>query len=200
MASIYSRVRELINRGGAHSLAQKRVLREALRNALGEGTVPAGVEANAADFQATAALYEVDRYQKGDNIYTEILIDITGLTSSTDANDVIGKNAATTSAAIFQFDADVCGTLKGGFLEVLETPATGDTDIDLVISATGTTAEDNNVTTGTTLVNSGGLAAGDVYWFDTSGVAAKPYFYLTGVGVTGAVYTTGVIRVTLIGS
>lgn len=196
--SLYNDIRNTINRTSGLTLEHKRTLREISKAVFGVDQVPAASQAHA-DLVAAAGLYQVSVSQKGDVITTEILVDLAGLNSG-GAGDVIGKNAATTSAAIFAYSSAVSGTLFSGKMETLETPVTGDTDVDLVISATGTTAEDAAPTSGTTLVNSGGIAAGDTDVFAVSGVAAKPYFYLVGATGGDATYTAGIVKITLLGT
>jgi len=188
----YKDLAKVVNNTGAFSLAEKRALRE-----LAHASVPneASIANQAhADLRAAAALYKTLVTQHGPYIQTRIFLDLTGLNSSAAANDVIGKNAATSSAAIFKWTLAECGTFLRCTMRCHETPVTGDTDIDLVMSATATDVEDAPVTGGTVIINSGGIAVGDTdtaAGFDT----AKPYLYLVaGTGVS-ATYTAGIIEI-----
>jgi hypothetical protein len=193
--SQYNDIRKTINNTGGFTLEQKRALRELARTALGDS--PAAANQAAASLQAGAAAYKVAIEEKGDLVYTRILVDLTGLNSG-GAGDVIGVNASTDSAAIFHVTEAECGTVIGGRLFTYETPLTGDDDIDVVLSATGTTAEDAAPTSGTTVVNSGNIAAGDTDNF-TSFDMAKPYIYLVGATGADATYTAGIVEIELVG-
>jgi len=78
--------------------------------------------------------------QAGGLYKTMIFIDLTGLNSGGTAGDIIGKTSAA-NCHIGLISAAKNGTIKYGQITCLETPATGDDDIDLygtVTEATGT--------------------------------------------------------------
>lgn len=192
--SLYSDLRKTINQEGTFSSAHKRVLRAIAKAAFGVGQGSLANQAGAA-FKAAAPIYEVAIEENGNLVTTRILVDLTTLRSG-DAGDVIGPAAA--AAAVYKVTEAENGTVMGASLRCLETPATGDTDIDLVTSATGTTVEDAAPTSGSTLINSGGIAAGGTYG-SAVWVAAKPFIYLVGATGADAAYTTGIVEITLFG-
>jgi len=76
--------------------------------------------------------------------HTSILIDLTGLASS-GSGDIIGK-AGTASSNIGTTTVALNGTILGGKLTCMETPAGGDPDIDLWYADESTGAEDAAIT------------------------------------------------------
>ncbi len=133
---------------------------------------------------------------------TEIVIDLTGLNSGANANDIIGK-ADTANCHIGQITAAVNGTIFAGRMTCLETPAGGDDDIDLwdAIEATGT--EDADIEDALTgehqLTNGGNLTAGTVVSLTTF-PTVNQYLYLTaGTGDINNTYTTGILLIELWG-
>jgi hypothetical protein len=103
-------------------------------------------------------------------------------------------------AHIGQITAARNGTIFAGQVSTLETPTTNLTDIDLVASATGTDEFDDAVTSGTTLLNSGGLA---INTFDTLTAlpSADDYIYITSASTTAvASATDGQILIELYGA
>lgn len=118
-----------------------------------------------------------------------ILIDLTGLNSGGTANDIIGVNGAS-NCYIARLPGEI--TVLGGRMTCLETPAGGDTDIDLYSAAEGTGAEDAAVTglTETLIINAGTQSAGTVTYF-AADPTANQYFYLAGQSTSNATYTAG---------
>ena len=88
----------------------------------------------------------------GNIIETTIALDLTGLNSSA-AADIIGKDA-TANCHYGQITAAVNGTVLSGYMQCLETPTTGEPDIDLFSANEATGTEDTAVTalTQTTLL------------------------------------------------
>jgi hypothetical protein len=127
-----------------------------------------------------------------------ILIDLTGLNSGGTANDIIGVNGAS-NCYIARLPAQI--TVLGGRMTCLETPAGGDTDIDLYSANEGTGAEDAAVTglTETLLINAGTQSAGTVTY-----LAADPtpnqYLYLAGQSTSNATYTAGRFLIEIFGA
>jgi hypothetical protein len=79
------------------------------------------------------------------NIYeTTIALDLTGLNSAA-AADIIGKDA-TANCHYGQITAAVNGTVLSGYMQCLETPTTGEPDIDLYSANEATGTEDAAVT------------------------------------------------------
>jgi len=127
---------------------------------------------------------------------TEILIDMTGLTSAT-AGTIIGKAGGTANCHIGQITAAKNGTIAYGQITCLETPAGGDPDIDFYGSAdeaTGAQAAALATITGEAqLLNHG----------DWTGAVATPialttlpdadgYMYMIDAGGTAVIYTAGI--------
>ena len=106
------------------------------------------------------------------------------------AGDIIGKNGAGV-AYIGRVTAANSGTVFGVRMTCYETPAGGDTDIDLYSATEGTGVEDVAISTlaETQIINSGALAVGSaVYGGD---IVANQYLYLVGQGTSNAAYTAG---------
>jgi hypothetical protein len=136
----------------------------------------------------------------GGIIYTNILIDLTGLGSSTTDLDVIGQGAS--AAHLGQITAAQNGTILGGRVTCLETPATGADDIDLYSATVGTAVFDDGIAalTETELLARGAAwAAGDVKVL-TGIPAANSYLYLVnGEAGTVGTYTAGKFLIELQG-
>ena len=140
------------------------------------------------------------RYTVNGEIITDIKIDLTGLASIGGAvtDDVIGlaaggvayigRNVVATNGVIYKIEL-IC----------LETPATGDDDVNVVAAASAALAYDS--AGGTTYgVNGGVAAAGQVVENLVQGLTANHYFYLTeGAGDTAGTYTAGQFIVRLHG-
>lgn len=129
--------------------------------------------------------------RRGGIVKTEILLDLTGLNSGGTAGDIIGKNGA--GAAYFaRWSNERNGTPLGGVITCLETPAGGDTDIDIYAATEATGVEDVAISTldETQLVNSGAFTVGlsDPL---TAMPADGAYLYLVGQGTANATYTAG---------
>lgn len=130
------------------------------------------------------------RYTENGIIITEIKVDLQGLASVATANDVIGlsaggnayigRNVVATNGVIFKIE-QIC----------VETPATGDNDVNIVANSSGTLAYDG--AGGTAYgVNAGDTTAGMVVQNLVQGLTDGHYFYLTaGTGDTAAAYTAG---------
>ncbi len=134
---------------------------------------------------------------------TTIVIDLAGLRSGGTADDIIGGPAAAANCHLGQITAAKNGAIFATEMLCIETPATGDNDIDLWSADESTGVEDTVVTalTNQVQINDGGdLTAGTL----RVGVAlpvADQYLYLAGkTGDKDAAYTTGVLRITLWGS
>lgn len=141
----------------------------------------------------TAASFVTSVEKIGTIIKTTIVIDLTGLNSGGTANDIIGADGAGV-AHLGQITAAVNGTIISGRLTCLETPATGDDDIDVYSATEATGVEDTLVTdlTETALCNSGDLTAGTVVALTPP--AADQYLYLAGgTGDSDATYSTGIL-------
>lgn len=139
--------------------------------------------------------------KEGGLFVTRLLIDLTGLGSSTTDLDIIGQG--TSPAYITQITAATNGTILGGTMACLEAPAGGVTDIDLYAATEGTGKFDDAVTglTETAVVTSGGAwTLGRSLGTAADGIAADAYLYLCGGAAgTAATYTAGRILITLFG-
>ena len=160
------------------------------------------MEAGAGATSGTGTVYRAGVSEAGGIITTQIMIDLTGLSSSTTDLDVIG--VGTDPAHIGQITESVNGTILGGYVTCLETPAGGITDIDVYSAPEGTGAFDSASTALTELIilTSGGA------WAEDAGVApaitgvpaAEDYLYLMGGAAgTAAAYTAGILVITLYG-
>lgn len=140
----------------------------------------------------TGTVYKSGVMRIGDIIRTTILIDLTGLSSSTTDLDIIGTG--TNPAYLGQITAARNGTILSGKMTCLEVPAGGVADIDLYSATEATGVFDGAIGSlaETALITSGGnwtLAA-----IKALGAmpAANSYLYLTGgAGGTAAAYTAG---------
>ena len=139
---------------------------------------------------------------KGNIIYTDIIIDLTGLTSTNQLGDIIGVDGAA-NCHLGQITQAVNGTILGGTMTCIENPAGGERYIDLYSAEEATGAENAAITslTETVVLNTTadwkiapdlGSAAGTIKSFDD--VPDNGYLYLT-VGTnsspTAGEYTAG---------
>lgn len=127
----------------------------------------------------------------GSIIKTTMLIDLTGLNSGGTADDIIGADGAGV-AHLGQITTALNGVITAARLTCLETPATGDDDINVWSATEATGVEDTAISalTETQLCNSGDLVAGTVVALTPP--AANQYIYLTGgTGDSDATYTAG---------
>lgn len=149
----------------------------------------------------TGTIYKSSVTRNGGIYRIELLIDLTGLGSSTTDLDIIG--VSTPAAYIAGLTAaEAGGTILTIEMRCLEAPAGGVTDIDLYSAVEATGKFDDAVTglTETALLTSGGA------WTNGTGKAATvvpavtEYLYLTcGAGGTAATYTAGKFLITILG-
>lgn len=159
--------------------------------------VPAGVGITG----GTGTIYESGVSEEGGIITTRIMIDLTGLGSSTTDLDVIG--VAGGPAHLGQITAAVNGTILAGRMTCLELPATGADDIILYSADEATAVFDDGIaalTNDTVLVDpAGAWANGTVKGFTTV-PAANQYLYLAnGEAGTVGTYTAGKFLIELFG-
>jgi hypothetical protein len=149
----------------------------------------------------TASSFVTSVEKIGTIIKTTILIDLAGLHAGGTAGDLIGANGSGV-CHLGQITAAVNGTIFAGRMKCLETPATGDDDIDLYSATEATGVEDTAISalTATQLCNSGNLTnASDIAL--TAVPAANKYLYLvaqTGDAAADA-YTAGILLIELWG-
>lgn len=151
----------------------------------------------------TGTLYYTSVLQIGRLIYTTIFVDLTGLNSGGTAGDIIGVNSAANSH-LGQITTDVNGTILGGTMTCLETPAGGEPNIDLWCATESTGTEDAAISglTETALMESSGdwVATGGLTVQGLTAVpAANQYLYLVAGDATSATYTAGKFCIELIG-
>lgn len=144
------------------------------------------------------------RWRENGDIVTEIQVDLTGLAcAGATAGDAIGL-AAGGAAYIGRYTTAKNGILYRCEMIVPETPtqatATITLDIDLVASASGTVAYDGAAASAT-ILDTGGIAAGDVYTNNSSPITANHYLYLAEGDTAGAtgVYSGGQVIIRLYG-
>jgi hypothetical protein len=154
--------------------------------------------ATGAGIQGTAAVYDTSVARNNGIVTTSIMIDLTGLYSGGTAGDIIGQNGSGV-AYIGRVTASNNGTVFGVRMTCYETPAGGDTDIDLYSATEGTGVEDTAISalTETQIINSGALSVGSaVYGTD---IVADQYLYLVGQGTSNAAYTAGRLLIEIFG-
>ena len=158
--------------------------------------------ANGAGALGVGGFVSTSVVREGDLRVTRILVDLTGLSSSTTDLDIIGQGAV--AAFLTQITAATNGTIVGGTMTCLEAPAGGVTDIDLYVATAGTGKLDDAISGlagQAAVVTSGGawtLAA--IKGTAPDAVVANGFLYLTGGAAgTAAAYTAGRILITLFG-
>jgi hypothetical protein len=202
--------RPLATAGGTLAAATRR--NTAVQNLTGVASVTAadlGRLSSAAQIMTAGAgltgagfVYKSMVLQLGTLAYTRIFVDLTDLTAGGTTGDIIGGASGAASSNFGQVTAALNGTILAGWVDVIETPAGGDTDIDLWYADEATGAEDAAITglTGETImVNAGAWTAGQRKIF-TGLPAANKYIYLVGIDGGGAAYTAGQFELTLLGS
>ena len=149
----------------------------------------------------TGTIYKQSSGKFGGIFETKILIDLTGLASSTTDLDIIGTG--TSAAYIAKLTAAEAGTtILTVSMQCLEAPAGGVTDIDLYSATEGTGKFDDAVTglTETALITSGGAWTNGTTKAATVVPLSTEYIYLTGgAGGTAATYTAGKFLITILG-
>ena len=150
------------------------------------------VTAGAGITGGTGTIYQTSLRTVGGIKTAVIMLDLTGLASSTTDLDIIG--VSTTPAYIGQILAAEVGTVLTVAMTCLEAPAGGVTDIDLY-SADEATGKFDDAISGlveTALITSGGAWTNGATKGATTVPAANQYLYLTGgAGGTAATYTAG---------
>ena len=143
-------------------------------------------------FTGTGTVYKTSIAHEGDLVITRIFVDLTGLNCGGTAGDIIGADGTANPCHIGQLTAAQHGTIFFGTMRCVETPAGGDTDIDLYAANEGTGVEDSAISalTETQIVNGGTHTAGDEDLF-AAYPAANQYLYLVGQGGGDATYTAG---------
>ncbi len=145
----------------------------------------------------TGTICKVNGGLSGGIYRVTILVDLTGLNSGGTAGDIIGVNGTANPCYIALLPDMV---VLGGRMTCLETPAGGDTDIDLYSATEGTGVEDQAITalTETQIINAGTQAVGTVTYFAADPVA-NTYLYLVGQSTSNATYTAGRFLIEIFG-
>ncbi len=137
------------------------------------------------------------RRMENGSIMTQIVFDVTGLTAGTAANDVIGL----TGAEVANIGRNVVaknGIIYKTLFSCLETPLTGDNDINVVVNSSALAADGAGGTT--YLANAGDLLIGQSVVQLVPIITADDYYYLTaGQGDADFTYTAGQYMLTLWG-
>ncbi len=144
----------------------------------------------------TGTVFKSTIFKEGGIIRTQFLIDLTGLNGGGTAGDIIGTDGAGV-AYLGQITAAKNGTILGGRMTCLETPAGSNVDVDLWSADEATGVEDTAISALTNeqqLINHGNWAAGDV-----AGMILPPlvnqYLYLTSGAATSATFTAGIFLI-----
>ncbi len=185
-----------------HGLANQGAATEFLNIFDGTGilSTPA-TTAGAGATSGSGTIFKNAIYRLGGIYYTQILIDLTGLGSSTTDLDIIG--VGTSAAYIAKLTAaESGGTILTISMQCLELPAGGVTDIDLYSATEGTGKFDDAVTglTETALLTAGGAWANGTTKAATVAPLSTEYLYLTcgAAGVPGT-YSAGKFLITIAG-
>ena len=145
----------------------------------------------------TGTICKVNGGLSGGIYRVTILVDLTGLNSGGTAGDIIGVNGTANPCYIALLPDMV---VLGGRMTCLETPAGGDTDIDLYSATEGTGVEDQAISalTETQIINAGTQSVGTVTYFAADPVA-NTYLYLVGQSTSDATYTAGRFLIEIFG-
>jgi hypothetical protein len=155
-----------------------------------------------AGITGTGVVYKSGVHWNGDLAWTRIFMDLTDLTAGGTLGDILGGVGGAASSNIGQVTAALNGTIIAGWIDVIETPGGGDTDIDLYAATLGTGSEDvaiSGITGQAILVNSGAWSAGNRKIL-TAFPAADAFLYLVGIDGGNAAYTAGQFILTLVGT
>jgi len=133
---------------------------------------------------------------------TTIVIDVDGLHSGGTANDIIGADGAGV-AHLGQITAARNGTIFAVKLTCIETPTTGDDDIDLWSADEPSGVEDTLITdlsNQVQLTNGGALTAGTIVGTNGVPVADQHLYLASAGGAASAEYATGILLIELWGA
>jgi autotransporter-associated beta strand protein len=183
-----------VQSGGAVTLNSGATL---TNNATGVRTAQATEHGAGAIGTSSFGAPQTRRWTDAGVIVTQTKFDLTGLISGGTANDIvglaaggaafIGRNVVATNGVIFKME-----------LSCLESPATGDTDIDIIADASAVLAGDGSYT-GAIKINGGTLVVGQSFQNLVPAVDADYYFYIAAVGAGGGTYTAGMFILTTYG-
>ena len=151
---------------------------------------------------ASAESYGAGTFLNGSIYVTRLIVDLTGLVGAATDLDIIGDTGGAANANFGQITAAKSGTIVGGQVTCLETPAGGADDIDLYSATVATGAQDDLITdlTEVALLTRGDAwAAGDVK--PMTGVpTANDYLYVVCGEAVGGTYTAGKFLIEFFGT
>ena len=161
-------------------------------------TAAASVEYGAG-FIGTAATPTTTRRTEGGVIITQTKFDLTGLASSTTADDVIGLVSGAPVSFLGKNDSALNGVIFKVELSCIETPVGGDLEVNIVANASAALKYDSAGGT-TYLSNSGALQIGQTIQNLVPQITEDDSFYATGgASGTAAAYTAGQFILTTYG-
>jgi hypothetical protein len=159
------------------------------------------LEAGRGILSGVGTVYRSSVQKVGGIIKTEILIDLTGLASSTTDLDIIG--VGTNPAHLGQILQEKNGLILGGQMKCLEVPAGGADDIDLYMATEGTGVFDGGIgaLTETALITKGSAWTlnQEIGIADPAALVGKYLYLCGGEAGTAATYTAGKFLITLYG-
>ena len=159
----------------------------------------AGIEGAAAVYVTQVERFKSDTATNVNIVKTTILIDLTGLTKSGTAGDIIGRDGAGVAYFARVTTADQ-GVIFGIQMTCLEVPSAGNGDIDIFSATEGTGGEDTAIgsLTESQITNGGALVAGSMV--AGGAIAADQFLYLVNAQGAGAgTYTGGRLLIELTG-
>ena len=166
---------------------------------INEAVAGAGIEGTADVYVTQVERFKSDTTTNVNIVKTTILLDLTGLTKSATAGDIIGKDGDGVAYFARVTTADQ-GVIFGIQMTCLEVPSAGDGDIDIYSATEGTGVEDTAITalTESQITNGGALTAGSMV--AGGAISADQYLYLVNAQGAGAgTYTGGRLLIELTG-
>jgi len=159
-----------------------------------QGALTFPIQAGAGITSGTGTVHRATAHVEGGLKMVRVIVDLTGLASSA-TGDIIG--IGTSAAFIAQLPTI---TMLGARMTCLETPAGGETDIDLYSATEGTGAYDGAITalTETQLINAGAQTTGTVT-VATADATSSGFLYLVSQGATAGTYTAGRLLIEVFG-
>ena len=150
----------------------------------------------------TGTIYKASVHERGGVITTEILFDVTGLTSADSDLDVIGVEDTALPCHLGQITAAINGTILGGTIQCLEAPASL-TDVGIYSAASGVLVYENLITSeaAEVVIVTPAVQAVTDGAVPIAGVpTANHYLYLVnGAADTPDIFTAGKFLLTLYG-
>jgi hypothetical protein len=166
---------------------------------INEAVAGAGIEGTAGVYVTQVERFKSDTTTNVNIVKTTILLDLTGLTKSATAGDIIGKDGDGVAYFARITTADQ-GVIFGIQMTCLEVPSAGNGDIDIYSATEGTGVEDTAIAalTESQITNGGALVAGSMV--AGGAISADQYLYLVNAQGAGAgTYTGGRLLIELTG-